>query len=90
MELSEEDQATRAFLRIFPKKRVRISTKCTNCLKCLEVCPTGAIYLKNGKLLVEVKKCVACYACVITCPEKAITIEWFDGRLEEVEVEDNI
>ncbi|MCI4396006.1 MAG: hypothetical protein GU347_03320 [Desulfurococcales archaeon] len=54
------------------------------------MCPTGAIYLKNGKLLVEVKKCVACYACVITCPEKAITIEWFDGRLEEVEVEDNI
>lgn len=47
-------------------------TKCTNCGKCVEVCPTGAIITP---FKVDVAACIQCCACVKVCPEGARSFE---------------
>lgn len=50
----------------------RISQKtCTGCGACLEVCPTEAIRLENGRAVITME-CIACGACPRVCPEGAI------------------
>lgn len=43
---------------------------CTQCGRCVEACPTGAIY-KDNVLKTEIRKCLLCHACVKTCPTGA-------------------
>lgn len=47
------------------------SEACVLCGKCVEVCPTGAIELKDGELCTDVGKCIICMVCVHDCPEGA-------------------
>lgn len=47
------------------------SEACVLCGKCAEVCPTGAIELKNGELYTDAGKCIICMVCVHDCPEGA-------------------
>jgi len=47
---------------------------CDLCLKCLEVCPTEAIILKNGLLSVDQESCNECGLCVEACPHGIIHI----------------
>ncbi len=47
---------------------------CDGCGACVEVCPTGALYLVDGKAAVESSLCRGCEACVAACPRKAIVI----------------
>lgn len=35
---------------------------------CLEVCPPGALSLKNGKIEVDHNKCIGCQKCLKACP----------------------
>lgn len=44
---------------------------CVKCKKCISICPTGNIGLKDGKI-VFANKCVACLGCYHRCPQKAI------------------
>jgi len=46
--------------------------RCTGCGACVEVCPTGAITLVNGKASVNETLCRGCGVCVDACPEGAI------------------
>ncbi|MGN0801650.1 MAG: YjjW family glycine radical enzyme activase [Candidatus Faecivicinus sp.] len=41
---------------------------CVHCGACLEVCPTGALYAKDGKVCYEIAKCALCDACIKLCP----------------------
>lgn len=50
--------------------------QCTNCKKCAEACPTGAIDRENVRQ-VAAKDCIHCFACVKTCPEEA---KFFDDE----------
>lgn len=48
-----------------------ITDDCTDCQKCVHICPTGNIKFKNGYILFG-ENCVACLSCYHRCPEKAI------------------
>jgi NAD-dependent dihydropyrimidine dehydrogenase PreA subunit len=45
--------------------------KCVGCGACVNVCPAGAISVKNDKAVIS-DKCVDCGRCVQVCPADAI------------------
>jgi 4Fe-4S ferredoxin len=44
------------------------------CMVCVDVCPTEAIQLENGKPAVVSQFCVFCSACQSVCPKEAINV----------------
>ncbi len=46
--------------------------KCTGCNKCVKVCPTYALRVRNGKVVFDSARCVDCGKCIPSCPENAI------------------
>jgi Fe-S-cluster-containing hydrogenase component 2 len=57
---------------------------CTGCGACLEVCPTGAIFLVEGKATVDGALCRGCEACLAACPTGAITLTAQEESVVEV------
>ncbi len=53
------------FLKIDPDK-------CDSRMKCMRVCPTEAIRIRNGKAVILEEKCVDCGECITACPNGAI------------------
>ncbi len=51
---------------------------CTGCTHCMNVCPTRAIRVRNGKARIIANKCVDCGNCYKACPVSAIQIEHDD------------
>lgn len=53
------------------------SDKCTLCLACVSLCPTGALGDHGGRPEVQFTEnaCVQCGICDSTCPETAITLK---------------
>jgi len=47
--------------------------KCNKCLRCLKNCPTGNIFIKDGKIKFS-SKCTMCMRCAMMCPNDAIKI----------------
>jgi len=45
--------------------------RCTNCGKCAEACPFGAISFTEKKLGFDWDKCMGCGVCVSQCPKEA-------------------
>jgi formate hydrogenlyase subunit 6/NADH:ubiquinone oxidoreductase subunit I len=45
--------------------------KCVGCGECVNVCPAGAISLKDNKAVIS-DKCVDCGRCAQVCPQGAI------------------
>jgi DNA-directed RNA polymerase subunit D len=63
--------------KYYPK--LAFTKECTNCGKCVDICPKRVLAMKDNK--VEVKDllaCNLCMDCVGVCPQKpsAITVEW--------------
>lgn len=52
--------------------------KCRGCCKCMSVCPTDAIRIRNGKPLIFQNRCIDCGKCYRACPESAIRVEQDD------------
>ena len=48
---------------------------CTGCGVCLTVCPTGAIYVIDGKAAIDGTRCVRCGECARICPKRAIRVK---------------
>lgn len=50
-------------------------TTCTQCGKCIDICPVEAIY-RDNRGIVRIKKdiCVGCFMCVGFCPEGAMSM----------------
>lgn len=51
-----------------------LAQRCDGCGACLEVCPHGALYMIDGKAVVDEARCEECEACVAVCPTAAIVI----------------
>ncbi len=52
---------------------IRIDTeKCDGRMKCMRVCPTQAIRVRNGKAEIIEEKCIDCGECITACPHNAI------------------
>ncbi|MGC9395902.1 MAG: 4Fe-4S binding protein [Anaerolineae bacterium] len=48
------------------------ATRCTGCGACVEVCPTGALILVEGKARLDDTLCRGCEACIQACPAGAL------------------
>jgi len=52
---------------------IRIETeRCQGRMKCLRVCPTQAIRVRNRKAVIIEEKCIDCGECITICPHNAI------------------
>ncbi|NIA17167.1 MAG: 4Fe-4S dicluster domain-containing protein [Planctomycetes bacterium] len=49
--------------------------KCTGCESCVDVCPSEAIKMADGKAVVDADACVDCGVCVDECPVEAIEMD---------------
>ena len=49
------------------------SNKCVGCSKCVKICPTENIFLKD-RIAMGKDRCTMCYRCVNACPKQAITL----------------
>ena len=55
------------------KKYIINKSKCAGCGACIEVCPHGAIEIReDGKAIIDQKKCQKCGRCKEACPFNAI------------------
>jgi len=45
---------------------------CSMCMKCSEVCPTGAMDVEKGEA--DRQRCIVCLGCVAACPEDVLRI----------------
>lgn len=61
-------------LRIITEKDKIKILRCMQCKKpkCVEVCESGALELKDGLVVIDEKKCTGCWNCIENCPFKAI------------------
>ena len=48
------------------------SSKCTGCGACVEVCPQGAIEVRDKVAVIDQRLCSQCGSCVEICPSGAI------------------
>ncbi len=58
---------------------------CTECMKCVEMCPTGNVRLAEGRPEFDVSYCTGCSNCSFVCEAGAITpaVDYFDMLLAE-------
>ena len=49
---------------------------CIGCGVCVNICPVGAISLKNGKAVIDPQVCIKCGSCEGSCPVSAIKINY--------------
>jgi len=51
--------------------------KCVACMKCVRVCPTKALRIRDGKVQLDDTRCIDCGRCITACKYGAL-IPWSD------------
>ena len=52
--------------------------KCIGCSRCMKICPTEAIRIRNGKATIMEDRCIDCGKCHAACPADSIYIKQDD------------
>ena len=53
-------------------------SQCTGCSRCMKVCPTEAIRIREGIAQISESRCIDCGKCFKVCPTKAVYIKQDD------------
>ena len=53
-------------------------SQCTGCSRCMKICPTEAIRIREGIATISESRCIDCGKCYKVCPTKAIYIKQDD------------
>ena len=64
--------------------KAKFAGKCSNCGKCVEVCPQNAITEAKSNPNFNKTKCIGCAKCKNICPSDAIEIESENTDLKEI------
>lgn len=51
--------------------------KCVACMKCVRVCPTQALRIRNGRVTMDEDRCIDCGKCISACKYGAL-VPWSD------------
>ena len=57
---------------------MRTNKNCVNCNKCVNMCPSKNISVKDGKIKFH-SKCLMCTRCAFYCPKDAIVFGLFNS-----------
>ena len=66
------------------KDMIFYEKNCINCLKCTEVCPTGAQTSINDLHFFDRQKCVSCGKCAEICYPEAMSVSDKEMRIDQV------
>jgi ferredoxin len=64
-------------LRKLERRPDFLHDKCTECLKCVKICPVNAIkphQVKKNWIVLTDSKCIRCYCCAEVCMDKAVRV----------------
>ena len=61
--------------------------RCNQCERCMEVCPIGAITIKNGAIEINEVLCKGCGSCASMCPSRAITVRFYRPKQFEAYID---
>jgi ferredoxin len=64
-------------LRKLERRPVFIHENCTECLKCVKICPVNAIEshpVKRNHIVLTDSKCIRCFCCSEVCTDNAVEI----------------
>lgn len=59
---------------------------CVLCGKCIDSCPTAAVYRSDDKMYINYDKCVSCGNCFRVCIHNAISIEKIEKIAGDIEL----
>ena len=67
----------------------RVATEaCAGCGACADICPFGAIELRDDVPSIDPSRCMGCGVCVSRCPAGALSLARDPGKPEPLEIDD--